>query len=112
MDAGPDAAVPCIKVATPLPLRFLHGGTFKILAVVRASLAAVQLLAAAARDLDHGVTVAAVDPRDGVGDHGAYHHQQQTRQKLLKSLTFVFSLCGLENDEPYWEEKEDTIELI
>jgi hypothetical protein len=103
MDVRPDVVVPCVKVATPLPLRFLHGGTFKILAVVRASLAVVQLLAAAAaaRDPDHGVTVGAVDPRDGAGDRGAYHHQQQARQKLLKSLTFVFSLCGLDNDEPY-----------
>jgi hypothetical protein len=102
MDVGPDAVVPRVKVATPLPLRFLHGGTFKILAVVRASLAVVQLLAAAAvRDPDHGVTVGAVDPRDGAGDRGAYHHQQHARQKLLKSLTFVFSLYGLDNDEPY-----------
>jgi hypothetical protein len=113
MDTGPDTAVPRIKVATPLPLCIRHGGTFKILAVVRASLAVVQLLATvAARDLDHGVTVGAIDPRDDAGDRGAYHHHQQARQKLLKSLTFVFSLCGLDNDEPYWEEKEDTVELV
>jgi hypothetical protein len=41
MDAGPDAAISRIKVATPLPLRFRHDGTFKILAVVWASLAVV-----------------------------------------------------------------------
>jgi len=63
----------------------------------------------------------------------AYHNQQRMRRKLRKSLTYagelssagrargdgasssasVSSLCGAEDDdEPFWEEEEGTVELV
>lgn len=63
----------------------------------------------------------------------AYHHQQRARRKLRKSLTYaggelssagrargdgpastsVSSLCGPDDDdEPFWEEEEGTVELV
>lgn len=63
----------------------------------------------------------------------AYHHQQRARRKLRKSLTYaggelssagrargdasastsVSSFCGPDDDdEPFWEEEEGTVELV